>query len=288
MRKEDWIQIHDSFRDNLNLAENYIKEVYGIENPDLVLVYLKINDVPNCDDLEDFCFGLIENENSVTIVRDLPIQISTLLFVNFGVDLENLCGMKDCHNAVEARATINALKRNSIIRFSILCDFEVDARKYYGFHVSDDLSVSDDLGELNLGFEDMHSIGYDSIPDTLAGQTYDAVGQSYKSPFVADDVYCFLFAQKENKFDDNAIEIRRWFPLSLSDTCFSSLSLYLFNYGYISKQQNAELHSYMMEHNCRLLLGIIKNKKLNIIGGMEQFKKNYIMPPFLKKYLQNS
>jgi hypothetical protein len=52
--------------------------------------------------------------------------------------------------------------------------------------------------------------------------------------------------------------------------------------GYISREQNKDLHSYMVENNCRLLFGKLVESTITILGGLEIFyTEDYKFPLFL-------
>lgn len=47
-----------------------------------------------------------------------------------------------------------------------------------------------------------------------------------------------------------------------------------FELGYISKDENAKLHEFMVENDSRILFGKIKENKIAIIGGLNIFSEN--------------
>ena len=46
-----------------------------------------------------------------------------------------------------------------------------------------------------------------------------------------------------------------------------------FELGYISKDENAKLHEFMVENESRILFGKIKENKIAIIGGVNIFSE---------------
>ena len=92
----------------------------------------------------------------------------------------------------------------------------------------------------------------------------------------------------DNEYDNNAIQIRRWFPVEKKIDNPEKPFFLTYEYGYVSKAENQELHSFMMKKS-RILFAKIYDKKIHVIGGLEAFKKelvNYYVPPFILEFLK--
>ena len=95
---------------------------------------------------------------------------------------------------------------------------------------------------------------------------------------------CVLFAEIDNKHDRNAIKVLRWFPEKRRYNGEKSQHLYFkgdyfFELGYVSREENEELHKFMVEEKSRILFGEINNDKIKIIGGIKMFLTNNIKYP---------
>lgn len=52
-----------------------------------------------------------------------------------------------------------------------------------------------------------------------------------------------------------------------------------FEWGYISRTENSELHDFMVDKKSRLLFGKVADKKISIMGGVKTFKTNSLKYP---------
>ena len=63
-----------------------------------------------------------------------------------------------------------------------------------------------------------------------------------------------------------------------------NLSNLFFDLGYISRNENEDLHNFMVNNQSRILFGKIINGKITIIGGIKMFlNSKYIFPKALHK-----
>lgn len=76
----------------------------------------------------------------------------------------------------------------------------------------------DDIGKPFVSFDDVESLKVCDIPEQLTNNKYTLVGKQYYAPYSASkEIYCALFAQTNNEYDENAIKVLRWFPKSRTE-----------------------------------------------------------------------
>ena len=107
------------------------------------------------------------------------------------------------------------------------------------------------------------------------------MGKQYYAPYSTDkESYCVLYAEKDNEHDCNAIKVLRWFPVSrqcaLDAGFFEEVNWgdVFYELGYISRHENAELHSFMLSNKSPLLFAKKLGDKISIIGGAKIFFSN--------------
>lgn len=137
--------------------------------------------------------------------------------------------------------------------------------------------ISDELGELINIYDYVDTIRCVDIP--FVGNTYNLVGVNYHAEKTAKNrIECILLAETNNQYDDNAIKILRWFP-KLKNCDSKNLSDHFFDLGYISRNENSELHKFMIENDSRVLFGHIENSIITIDGGINMFLNSEISFP---------
>ena len=119
------------------------------------------------------------------------------------------------------------------------------------------------------------------VPERFSSVQYTLVGKQYYAPYSTDkESYCVLYAEKDNEHDCNAIKVLRWFPVSRQcalDACFFEEVNWgdvFYELGYISRHENAELHSFMLSNKSPLLFAKKLGDKISIIGGAKIFFSN--------------
>lgn len=139
----------------------------------------------------------------------------------------------------------------------------------------------DDLGKPVYEFPDIDCISIIDIPDHLLKKDYTLVGKQYYAPYSIDkDIHCVLFAEIGNIYDSQAIKVLRWLPVRKEAVIDQLLGLednggdVFFELGYISRQENSELYTFMTENNSRILFGQISNNKITLLGGVKIFLSN--------------
>jgi hypothetical protein len=216
-----------------------------------------------------------------TILREATIGISPLSLLERKLDSK--------YNYITAGIpkvrTVSTLKRlldssEIIMEFTIM-PFERPIFKCHPIRLSD-ITISDDIGKLAFPSKDeVLSTAKVALPVNLKNRKYSLVGTNYHAPHTkTKGISCILIAQDNNPYDSNAIEVRRWFPIKLSDfslvekTPKIDVDIHdgVYELGFISRQENQDLHNYMMENGCRLLFAETDaTGKISIIGGIEQF-----------------
>lgn len=137
------------------------------------------------------------------------------------------------------------------------------------------IAPKDDVGMPFCLFKDIDELWLKDIPATLLKREYTAVGINYYAPYSTnEESYCVLFAQLDNPYDDHAIKLLRWFPQDRNscfpqDKCFWGDVFY--EMGYISRNENTELHQFMTDNKSRILFGKKTGNKIVLLGGVKIF-----------------
>lgn len=279
MKEEDWLPIHKKFTEIVRKVNNYLKTNYGLENPYWELAFTK---KPNFSKEEnvDFNVAIFLEEGKAMILRDITINISPLLFIAYN----SSCGYHECSDLPACINFLRNLKMPSYISFSAKKSL---SPKRYLFNIKQ-VSCTDDIGKRISNFETMEKLKAIRLPKEVSFTNYEISGVKFYAPYTINDIDCILFAQENNEYDTNAIQIRRWFPIEKKDTKLGTPFFYTYEYGYISRSNNQELHSFMMD-NSRILFGKIRDNKVHILGGIEVFKNelaNYFVPPFILEFIK--
>lgn len=280
MLEEDWLQVHKKFSEIVKKVNRYIKTNYAVTTPrwDLIL-----SEKPKFESCELITFNVIAyfNENVGTVLRDISLRISPILFVSYSPS----CGISTCPDLPSVLSYFEGFPLNGVLEFAS----PSKSPKRYIFNKSSTLESYDDLGICNLDFEDLNILSPVLIPSDLKERHFEAVGNYYRAPLSVSDFDCILFAQRENAYDEKAIQIRRWFPVRRAEHDYSSLPHQCYDYGYISRDCNSELHSFMIDNDSRILFAKVLNKKVQIIGGIESFNNelsDFHVPPFVIQFLK--
>lgn len=142
--------------------------------------------------------------------------------------------------------------------------------------------IEDDIGKLSFfRKEDSFTLKADELPVSIWNYPYNLVGVQYHAPYSnIVNQYCILFAIEDNPYDANAVEVKRWFPARAGQR---PLHDGIYEWGFISRYENAELHRYMTANSSRVLFGKTdRNGKVRIIGGVSEFVngalREYVIP----------
>lgn len=218
----------------------------------------------------NFFIAFSENENECIVVRDLTV---TLL-----IKYTHECLCKETINE-----TLDFLlcKKNKKLK--------LDNISY--FLEPEEFKLTDDLGKKFINFEKTMELDVCKISDKLLQTEYKLVGTTYYAPYTKkSNIYCILYAELDNIFDQYAIKVLRWIPTRRDESNIKFL--YAHELGYISKDENKLLHSEMVSRNNRILIGYVENSFLiKILGGYEVFNldgclKDFVLPCFISNYIK--
>ena len=141
--------------------------------------------------------------------------------------------------------------------------------------------IKDEVGCPFTLLEKIEELCLIDVPQRFSSVQYTLVGKQYYAPYSTDnESYCVLYAEKDNEHDCNAIKVLRWFPVSRQcalDACFFEEVNWgdvFYELGYISRHENAELHSFMLSNKSPLLFAKKLGDKISIIGGAKIFFSN--------------
>lgn len=144
----------------------------------------------------------------------------------------------------------------------------------------------DDIGLPVYNFPDISSIKIIDIPNKFIKKTYTLVGQQYYAPYTrSKELYCVLFAELDNEYDNKAIKVLRWLPVKKKTEIDQLLNLapnggdIFFEMGYVSRQENNELHTFMTDNNSRLLFAKCNGGQITILGGVKIFQDSIFKYP---------
>lgn len=278
MKSSDWMSYHTAFCDTVDEIEKYIKKNYYAAKCKFTLAYTTKTDLLLNETLK-FNIGLYVNSADIHIVRDLEVEISPLLFVKYNQE----SGLDQCENI---SSVIQKFKNIKLNEEPYLIQIIRNSDNIFSFKHLEGVNI-DDVGLCKLDFEDLDKLSTVDASSPLLNVTYTAVGVQYRAPYSNDDINCILFAQKNNPYDSCAIEILRWFPHVKTHMKMNPFP-HAYEYGYISRTENTELHEFMMRNNYRILFGSVHGRQVQIFGGISAFKnelKDYVVPKFLLDYI---
>lgn len=144
----------------------------------------------------------------------------------------------------------------------------------------------DDIGKPFYKFSDINCLSSCDVPNELLNTKYSLVGKQFYAPRTTKEpFYCVLYAETENEYDPNAIKVLRWFPGKKGTEIDKELgtgnsldqgvgSDYFFELGHISRQENFDLHQFMVDNSSQLLFAKCEEDKISIIGGIKDFETN--------------
>lgn len=214
------------------------------------------------------------------IIRFLPIEFDTaLLFEVF-----NHGGGEFKANGVSYEDILEFKLNRKLILFKFV-PVSTSNSPLYSIFKRDFLrsyqATIDDIGMPVNCFHDIKYLNICDIPRKFLETQYTLVGTQYYAPYTISKAYCVLFAELDNEYDKNAIKIFRWFPKvkntqQLDETTSFTLRVsdIFFEMGYISRNENCDLHSFMVDNNSRLLFGIKHENKISILGGVKMFQQS--------------
>ncbi|MBR8764879.1 hypothetical protein IX336_000232 [Porphyromonas levii] len=139
--------------------------------------------------------------------------------------------------------------------------------------------VKDDRGVVWNGMDDIPSLSSAKLPKKLQ-VNYPLVGVYYRARYTKEeDMYCVLVAEIDNPHDASAIRVLRWDAQKRTDGKISLIGNVFFDLGFIAKENNEQLHQYMVKNNCRILFAKRHKSTLQILGGIEVLKNDDLYYP---------
>ncbi len=155
----------------------------------------------------------------------------------------------------------------------------------------DRLKYRDDFGNPIYEFPDIQRLKLLDIPSKYLDHHYSLVEKQFYAPYTTSKpIRCVLYAELNNQYDEHAIKVLRWAPITrqelIDNILLENIDAHdiFFELGYISRQENIELHDFMVSNNSRLLFAEAKEDKLSIIGGVKIFlEKDFNFPISLYK-----
>lgn len=279
-------QLHEEYLKAMKIANRLLG--FPAPNPErheAFSIFVDFNEAQPLDRLRGFFMS------RKTIMRFLPIEFDyALLFPvrnHGGGDFKEAHGVKyaEIKEAINNREHIRIVFRSiPTIENKIL--YSVDFRSSKKMTFAPLEKMLDDVGLPYSNFSDIDSLSLVDVPNELCSRSYSLVGKQHYAPYTTNkECHCFLFAQKDNEYDKNAIKVLRWFPVKKGIEVDQLLGFQedggdiFFEMGYISREENADLHSFMVASNSRILFGKAVDNIISITGGVKQFMANEFKYP---------
>lgn len=294
MRKEDFSPV---FVDGVKKLHTQLLDAY--EKASETAKYVIGTPLKRDDDISSFTifvdFG--ENQNSdrikgyfihkSRILRFLPIEFDKALLYpvrnhGYGSDFTEGKGISE-----KIIKELQDAKEIVTFRFSLIRD--IDKPKFFNssiFKSSFGRTFRDDLGKLKYSFPEITELRLVDIPEKFSSVKFTLVGKQFYAPFTTkEDAYCVLYAEVNNEYDSNAIKVLRWIPNKKGGECDQLMGFekeggdVFFELGHISRQENSELHEFMISHGARLLFGTMKENEISLLGSVKIFQTNDLKYP---------
>lgn len=297
--------LHRVFKEKLLQIGKYLAKNLGISRTGYILVCIEHIDFSQHENIP-FYIGVVINEKLI-IIRDVSISISPILFTSIqnpaSDEKDRFAGIEGYNN--DLVDTINFFTKNEGLitlkpklvscpwnsiynkALSLMLTFQDISANYIernnlGRYIVKQGTI-DEIGLSEIKFEGIQTTRKVNLPRQFKENLYSVVGEKYYTKFSIADFDCILFAQTENEYDNHAIQVLRWFPKLKND--ISTILPGAYMYGYISKDENVDLHNFMLENNCRILFGHVNNGHVSVIGGIESFingpLKEFNIPCFI-------
>lgn len=279
-------QLHDEYLKATKIANRLLGfPVPDPERHEAFSIFVDFNEAQPSDRLRGFFMS------RKTVMRFLPIEFDYALL--FPVRNHGGGCFKEAHGITYAEIK-EAISKRECVRIVFRSIPAIEDRVLYSVDFWDSKKMSfaplekmlDDVGLPYTNFNDIDSLSLIDIPNTLRSRSYSLVGKQYYAPYTTDQKsHCVLFAQQDNEYDNNAIKVLRWFPVKKGVEVDQLLGIeedggdLFFEMGYISREENADLHDFMMNSNSRILFGIAVDSQISITGGVKQFMDNEFKYP---------
>ena len=284
------IHLHSLLNNSFSQAVKIANSLLGIPLPSKesrmgFSIFVDFSEANSTDKIR----GYFMSKNS--ILRFLPIEFDKALLFPLcdhsrgsqsnigGISITNLDNLIKKKSRIRIRfIPINPIEGHVLFNIKVLSEIELPT-------LNDNLKL-DDIGTPVYEFPDINQLSICDIPAELLTRSYTLVGKHYFAPFSkTSDINCVLFAQLDNIYDTNAIKVLRWLPAKKGVESRQLMGLVpdggdvFFELGYVSRQENQILHTYMVSNDVRLLFGTIRDSAIHIDGGVKLFQTNEFKYP---------
>lgn len=285
---EDYIHLSNMINafvyEGFDSMRDYLKTHHGVPENAQIGFFFENGFKLDEDGLINTPIAVKDENEKFTILRDVRFGLSPLSL------LERKLGSKYNETVVGLPGirTISSLKKlierdRVILEISKITFTEPFFRfhpvRVYGY------VIKDDIGDLSFPNGDgMPSLEMASVPTHIMDRAYHLVGVNYRAPYsLTKDQSCILVAHVKNEYDVNAVEVCRWFPSLISSFTVKKKDGVLqgdnegidggiYEWGFVSRQENSDLHDYMVSSGSWILFGQTDNLgMIRILGGIEQF-----------------
>lgn len=281
--KELHLQLDRAYEKALKLHDELLGKSENIVNGNSIKILVDFSENQSVEKIEGYFY--IEN----TICRFLPIEFDTALL--FPTDNHN-CEDKESNPGISFAQITEYRQNKDVVSFRFIKRLDSDTPLYNirGRNLSKSDSslqkIKDDIGIKFDKFSDVESLALIDIPDEFLSRKFTLVGTRYYAPYTTlDNKYCVLFAELDNEYDNNAIKVLRWIPTKKTMLADKDSGIVLqggdcfFQLGHIARNENSDLHDFMIKYRSRILFGKIEENNISIIGGIKMFQSNNVKYP---------
>lgn len=298
---EDYIHLSNMINafvyEGFDSMRDYLKTHHGVPENAQIGFFFENGFKLDEDGLINTPIAVKDENEKFTILRDVRFGLSPLSL------LERKLGSKYNETVVGLPGirTISALKklieRDRVILEMSKITFTEPFFRFRPIRVCGDV-IKDDIGDLSFpDGECMPFLRMASVPAHIKDRAYTLVGVNYRAPYsLTRGQHCILVAQVENEYDGKAVEVCRWFPSKISSFTVNGVLQWekevigegIYEWGFVSRQENSDLHDYMASSGSWILFGQTDNLgRIRILGGIEQFVegalRGYAIPQSILK-----
>ena len=271
--KELHLQLDRAYEKALKLHDELLGRSENIVNGNSIKILVDFSENQSVEKIEGHFY--IEN----TICRFLPTD-------------NHDCEDKESNPGISFAQITEYRQNKDVVSFRFIKRLDSDTPLYNirGRNLSKSDSslqkIKDDIGIKFDKFSDVESLALIDIPDEFLSRKFTLVGTRYYAPYTTlDNKYCVLFAELDNEYDNNAIKVLRWIPTKKTMLADKDSGIVLqggdcfFQLGHIARNENSDLHDFMIKYRSRILFGKIEENNISIIGGIKMFQSNNVKYP---------
>lgn len=304
---EEYVRLSNMIDDFVHIGfdsmRNYLRTHHGVPEEAPIGFFFENGFKLDEDGLILTPIAVKDEDGKYTILRDVRFSVSPLSFLERKLDSEpfkTLVGLKGIRTISSFK---KLLERDPVILEMSKITYCDSLFRYYPVRVTDSI-IRDDIGDLSFpDGECMPFLRMASVPAHIKDRAYTLVGVNYKAPYSSTKGQpCILIAQNNNPHDSQAIEVCRWFPSKISSFTVKNKDGVLqwdtegidggiYGWGFVSRQENSDLHDYMVSSGSWILFGQTDNLgRIRILGGIEQFVegalRGYAIPQSILKLVE--